>query len=127
MSIATQACTSPEFVLTPTLTIISSIEQNVAKMTLIGRLDAQTEPSFNSEIEKIVERQPKTVVFFFEQIECMASAGIRMLILTRQKLGADVDIYIVGAHEQIVQTLVMAGVDKSVILVDELETVSTSR
>ena len=57
----------------------------------------------------------------------MASAGIRMLVFTKQKLGADADIYVVAANEQIVNTLEMTGVDKSVIFVDEFEPAASTR
>jgi anti-anti-sigma regulatory factor len=57
----------------------------------------------------------------------MASAGIRMLVFTKQKLGAAVDIYVVAANEQIVNTLEMTGVDKSVIFVDEFEPAASTR
>ena len=55
------------------------------------------------------------------ELEYMASAGIRMLVFTKQKMGVDTDIYMVGAVAQIVHTLEMTGVDKSVIFVDKFE------
>ena len=57
----------------------------------------------------------------------MAIAGIRMLVFTKQKLGANADIYVVAANEQIVNTLEMTGVDKSVIFVDEFEPATSTR
>jgi hypothetical protein len=50
-----------------------------------------------------------------------------MLVFTKQKLGAAVDIYVVAANEQIVNTLEMTGVDKSVIFVDEFEPAASTR
>jgi anti-anti-sigma factor len=90
-------------------------------MTLIGRLDANTAGTFKTEIEKVAANKPQTLALFLEKLEYMASAGIRMLVFTKQKLGASADIYVVAANEQIVNTLEMTGVDKSVIFVDEFE------
>jgi anti-anti-sigma factor len=103
------------------LTVTSKFESGVAHLTLIGRLDANTAGTFKTEIEKVAATKPQTLALFVEKLEYMASAGIRMLVFTKQKLGANVDIYVVAANEQIVNTLEMTGVDKSVIFVDEFE------
>ncbi|WP_164102826.1 STAS domain-containing protein [Candidatus Laterigemmans baculatus] len=102
-------------------TVTSSVDGTVAKLTLAGRLDANTAREFQVEIEKVAEQRPCTVALFVHELEYMASAGIRMLVFTKQKLGSETDVYVVGAQHQIIHTLEMTGVDKSVILVDEFE------
>lgn len=102
-------------------TVTSSIDSGVAKMTLAGRLDANTAQQFKAEIEKVAQHRPQTIALFVNELEYMASAGIRMLVFTKQKMGASADIYMVGAAEQIVHTLEMTGVDKSVIFVETFE------
>ena len=109
------------------LTVASKFENRVAQITLVGRLDANTAGVFKTEIEKVAASKPETLVLFVEQLEYMASAGIRMLVFTKQKLGAAVDIYVVAANEQIVNTLEMTGVDKSVIFVDEFAPAASTR
>lgn len=99
----------------------SSYESGVAKFELAGRLDANTAPQFKTEIERLVSLKPGTVVLYVKELEYMASAGIRMLVFTKQKLGAAADVYVIGAQEQIVHTLEMTGVDKSVILAETFE------
>lgn len=105
----------------------ASYESNVAKLTLAGRLDANTAGQFKVEIEKLAEIRPATVALYVHELEYMASAGIRMLVFTKQKLGAGVDVYVIGAQEQIVHTLEMTGVDKSVILAETFELAAASR
>lgn len=102
-------------------TVNSTVESGVARLTLNGRLDANTANLFKVEIEKIAGSRPTTVALFVNELEYMASAGIRMLVFTKQKLGAAVDVYVVGAQEQIIHTLEMTGVDKSVILCETFE------
>lgn len=102
-------------------TVTSSFESGVATLTLTGRLDANTAPQFKTEIESIAAHKPQTVALYVHELEYMASAGIRMLVFTKQKMGAATDIYMVGAVAQIVHTLEMTGVDKSVIFVDAFE------
>jgi anti-anti-sigma factor len=102
-------------------TVSSQFDGHVAKFTLTGRLDANTAPQFQKEIEKVAEKRPQVVVLFMEKLDYMASAGIRMLVFTKQKLGAKSDVYVIGAQEQIINTLEMTGVSNSVILADEFE------
>ena len=102
-------------------TIYSTFDGDVAKLTLAGRLDANTAPQFQQEIERVAQQRPRVVALFLADLEYMASAGIRMLVFTKQKLGAETDIYVVAAQEQIIHTLEMTGVDNSIILVDEFE------
>jgi anti-anti-sigma factor len=106
-------------------TVTSQVDSNVVRMTLVGRLDANTAPTFKAEIDKVAAAKPQTLALLMHDLEYMASAGIRMLVFTKQKLGAGADIYVVDANEQIVSTLEMTGVDKSVIFVDEFEPAAT--
>jgi anti-anti-sigma factor len=108
------------------LFVTSNVESGIAQITLVGRLDANTAPTFKTEIDKVAAAKPERLVLFVEKLEYMASAGIRMLVFTKQKLGANVDIYVVAANEQIVNTLEMTGVDKSVIFVDEFALATVS-
>jgi anti-anti-sigma factor len=106
-------------------TVTSQVDGGVVRMKLAGRLDANTAPAFKVEIEKVAASKPQTLALLVNDLEYMASAGIRMLIFTKQKLGANADIYVVAANEQIVSTLEMTGVDKSVIFVEEFEAAGT--
>jgi anti-anti-sigma factor len=108
-------------------TVTSKFENGVAKFTLVGRLDANTAPLFKQEIERLAVERPGVVALFVEELEFMASAGIRMLVFTKQKLGAGTDIYVIGAQPQILSTLEMTGVDKSVILADVFEPAEATR
>jgi anti-anti-sigma factor len=46
----------------------------------------------------------------------MASAGLRVLVFAKQKLGAATEIAIVGAQPQVLETLEMTGFTDSVVL-----------
>lgn len=93
-------------------------EGNTAKITLMGELDASSAPVFRSEIEKAAQSHPTRLVLFLQDLEFMASAGLRVLIFAKQKMGADVELYGVAPQEGIRETLVKTGFDKSLILVD---------
>jgi hypothetical protein len=48
----------------------------------------------------------------------MASAGLRVLIFARQKMGAGVSLYVIGSHGPVLNTLKMSGFHHSVYLQD---------
>lgn len=91
----------------------------IAKITLSGKLDANTAPVFQNEINNAAAGNPKRLVLIMNDLEYMASAGIRMLVFAKQKMGPSVDVYIVGAQEFIKNTLEMTGFHQSVIMVAE--------
>ncbi len=102
---------------TATLEIID----DVAKITLAGELDAATAPALKAEVEQAYEQKAKRLVLLAHDLEYMASAGLRVLLFSRQKLGPNVDIYVVGAQEFILDTLEKTGFHQSVIIVDKYE------
>ena len=85
---------------------------------LKGELDASTAPQFKQVIESIPEPKPKHVVLMMDELEFMASAGLRVLIFARQKMGAGVSIHVVGSKGPVLNTLQMSGFHHSVYLQD---------
>jgi anti-anti-sigma factor len=67
-------------------------------------------------------QDPRALVLMMEELDYMASAGLRTLIFAKQKMGAGVDIYVVGAQESITETLEMTGFQNSVISLATYET-----
>lgn len=97
------------------------VSKDIAKITLSGELDASSAPLFKVEIEKAAAANPARLVLMMQDLEYMASAGLRVLIFAKQKMGAAADIYMVGTQEMVLETLQKTGFDQSVIIVDEYE------
>jgi len=89
-----------------------------AIIKLSGELDAATAPQFREAVEKAAEAKPKRLVFLMGELEFMASAGLRVLIFARQKMGAGVSLYVIGSRGPVLNTLTMSGFHHSVILQD---------
>jgi anti-anti-sigma factor len=106
-----------------TMAFNASLEQHdgAAIITLSGELDASVQQVFRDQIEKAAAQNPQRLVLMMQDLQYMSSAGLRALIYARQKMGNDVDIYIVGAPEGIVETLEMTGFSNSVIMLDQYD------
>jgi anti-anti-sigma factor len=92
---------------------------DVAKIFLSGELDASTAPTFKESVEQASAAHVNRLVLMMQDLDYMASAGLRVLIFAKQKMGAESDIYVVAPQELVKETLEKTGFIDSVILVDE--------
>jgi anti-anti-sigma factor len=91
---------------------------DVAKVKLEGALDAAVAGQFKQAIEQAATKGPKKLVLFMDKLSFMASAGLRVLIFAKQKMGTGVDIYVIGAQGPVLSTLQMSGFHHAVYLKD---------
>lgn len=104
----------------------TTVNGRVTTITLTGELDAKAAPDFREEIDRSVSPNTKRLVLVTNDLEYIASAGLRVLIFAKQKLGEGVDIYVVGAQEQVQDTLDKTGFSRSVFSVDSYDDASAS-
>jgi len=97
----------------------SEVIENVAVITITGALDSSTAPQLHEEVQKIIQQNPTELVLNVENLDFMASAGLRVIIFAKQKLGTAVKLYLVKPQEQVVETLRMTGLLFSVTIVDK--------
>jgi anti-anti-sigma factor len=103
------------------LNVTSEINNGIAKIALSGELDASVAGEFRNAIESVAAAHPRRLVLLLDGLTFMASAGLRVLIFAKQKLGSMVDLYIVGAHDAVLETMTMTGFHHSVILLDSYD------
>lgn len=94
------------------------MDGGIAKITMSGELDASMAPVFQKEIETAATQKAKRLVLLMSELEYIASAGLRALVFAKQKMGTGVDVYVVGAQQQIMDTLQMTGLDRSIIALE---------
>jgi anti-anti-sigma factor len=101
---------------------VSSEQKNgIAKVSLAGELDASSAGEFRDAIEAVAQEQPRRLVLMMNKLTFMASAGLRVLVFAKQKMGRDVEIYVVGAHDAVLETIEMTGFQHSVVMLDEYD------
>ncbi|WP_437931164.1 STAS domain-containing protein [Sorangium sp. So ce291] len=97
----------------------SEFSGGVATINLVGQLDADSAPAFMEEIVKIMALSPSRLVLLAKGLTFMSSAGLRVLIYARQRLGRALPIYVVEPQESLRETLTLTGFERAVYIVDE--------
>jgi anti-anti-sigma factor len=90
----------------------------IAKIILSGELDASAAPAFRAEIDRAAEQRPTRLVLLMHDLKYIASAGLRVLIFAKQKMGASIDIYAIAPQEQVLETFRMTGFHYSIQILD---------
>ncbi len=77
--------------------------------------------SSGPELKKHAAENPQKLVLMMEDLTFMASAGLRVLIFAKQKMGSDVDVFVVAPQDPVRETMEMTGFHHSVIMLDEYD------
>lgn len=96
-------------------------EQDIAQLTLVGELDGSVAGEFKDKVQEAADQQAKRLVLIMNDLEFMSSAGLRVLVFAKQKMGSNVDIYMVGIQDDVLEPIKMTGLDRSVIFLDEYD------
>lgn len=96
-------------------------ENGVAKITLAGRLDATTAPVLQEELKQLMGQELKDIVFFASELEYLSSAGLRIIIFAKQKIGAHSNLFLIGAQEAVLEVIEMSGLTNFMDIADSYE------
>jgi anti-anti-sigma factor len=94
---------------------------DLAKIELRGRLDANNAPALQDELKKLVGQPIKRLVFFAKDLEYISSAGLRTIIFAKQKIGAETRVFLIGAQEAILSVIRMSGLDTFMAIQDSFQ------
>lgn len=91
---------------------------NTVKVELIGRLDATNSEALQNEIKQYAGQGVAKLVFMAKDLEYISSAGLRVIIFAKQKIGVDAHIFLVAAAPAILNVIKMSGLDNFMTLQD---------
>jgi anti-sigma B factor antagonist len=94
---------------------------NVAEIAIDGELDASSAPAFRERIEEAASHNVSKLVIIMSGLTYMASAGLRVLIFAKQKMGTSVEIVLVGLQDTVKETLELTGFHHSVTVVESYD------
>jgi len=89
-----------------------------AHLTLSGELDAVSAGALKGTVETAAGNNPTKLIMHMQNLSFMASAGLRVLIFAKQKMGEQVGITLIGCQAPVRSTLEMSGFHRSVYLQD---------
>ena len=105
------------------MTFKANLEINnaIAEITLAGELDANTAFLFKEQVETALKENIQSLVLLMQDLDYIASAGLRVLIFAKQKLGTAVDIYLIKPQIMVRETIENTGFHHSVVISDEYQ------
>jgi len=91
---------------------ISTINGTIT-ITLVRRFDSDSAPAIETELKKIVEQRPESVLFDFSRTDYIASAGLRVLLsTTRMLIKSGSKVALSSLSPQVRQVFEIAGFTK---------------
>ena len=88
------------------------------KVELCGRLDATNAEGLQGELKKFTGQKIAKLVFIAKDLEYISSAGLRVIIFAKQKVGVDAHLFLVAAQPAILSVIKMSGLDNFMTLMD---------
>jgi len=96
-----------------------SQKDDALKIQISGRLDAGSAPDLSENLQKFKNKGIKTLIFFAADLEYISSAGLRVIIFAKQKIGDNATVYFIQAQKFVKEVIDMTGLGNFLIFQDE--------
>lgn len=90
------------------MTITKTLEDKILNVKVEGRLDTATAPELEKELEEVLG-EAEELVFDFEGLEYMSSAGLRILLATQKKMSAKGGMKVTNVNDVISEIFEITG------------------
>ena len=90
------------------LKIDKTIENGKAKLKLEGRLDTVTAPDIDSKVKEVLPDVTE-LVFDFENLEYISSAGLRVLLSAQKAMNGKGTMTVMNVNEAIMEIFEVTG------------------
>jgi len=91
------------------MTITKKTDNELLTMELDGRLDTNTAPALEQEINNSVTSEIKKLVLDFKKLQYISSAGLRVLLAAQKKMNKQGCMIIKNANEMIMDVFHVTG------------------
>lgn len=91
------------------MTITQKTESELLTMELDGRLDTNTAPALELEINNSVTSEIKKLVLDFKELQYISSAGLRVLLAAQKKMNKQGCMIIKNANEMTMDVFHVTG------------------
>ena len=90
------------------MTIEKKINQEAVTLIVSGRLDTQTAPELENEIDSILSGL-KELTFDFANLEYVSSAGLRVILKAQKAMNAQGSMKLTGVNDSIMEVFDITG------------------
>lgn len=100
--------------LTPEQPITTSVahRNGVTVVSIGGEIDLSTAEAFEAAIARALAEEPPVLVIELSQVQFMASAGLRILVATQEKVSKSAQVAVVAGSPATSRPIELTGLDK---------------
>lgn len=84
---------------------------DIVEVCLNGYLDASNATELLEDMKKFAGKKISKIIFDAKNLEYIASAGLRVIVFTKQKIGYESDVILRSPQESVVSVVKMSGLD----------------
>lgn len=99
---------------------IITFENDIITIDLPSRLDATNTEGLQNDLKQFIGKKVEKLVFIATNLEYISSAGLRVIIFAKQKIGVDAHIFLIGASDAILNVIKMSGLDNFMTIQDNI-------
>ena len=90
------------------MTIEKVLNEQSAKLVVAGRLDTQTAPELEKEIDEVVSNV-KELIFDMNGLEYVSSAGLRVILKAQKIMNTKGSMKLIGVNDSIMEVFDITG------------------
>jgi anti-sigma B factor antagonist len=90
------------------MTIEKVLSGESAKIIVVGRLDTQTAPELEKEIDEVVSNV-KELIFDMNGLEYISSAGLRVILKAQKIMNTKGSMKLIGVNDNIMEVFDITG------------------
>mgnify|MGYP002637118606 FL=1 len=92
-------------------------------ITLAGDVDTKTAPELLSKLVALELNVLEQLRLDLQAVNFVSSAGLRAIVFAKQKMPHESTLYVIGASEQIIETITKTGLGNAIKIVESADNI----